>query len=650
MAAGPIAASPVVAATAPPAKPSRTRAAVVAILAAHALLSLWAISRNSVTVDECNHLPAGISYIQKRTFQVYHGNPPLAKVLCGMAALAAGARSNYDRAWRQAEEHQVPVNITPFGWDFQEANYSPPGKFQKIYFAARLVVLAISLAGGLLIFAWARDLAGDGAGLVALAVWSFSPTVLAHGGLVTTDVPAAVAGVGATYAFWRWARRPTWRGALAAGALLGVAQLVKFSLLVLLVIWPALGAISAAAIMRSLGHTRGRAVARLAAHGLAILATCLLAVNAGHLFEGTGRRLGDYEFLSVAFTKPRTEGEAPYSNLPHLHAIYKLRMNRFRGTLLEGLPVPLPAHYLLGLDAQMHETNTGIEGAAYPMYLRGELRRRGWWYYYPYALAIKIPLGTWLLFAAALAATVAGPRLWLGLRDEAFVWLPAAASLASMMSLTKIQIGVRYVLPAFPYVAVGIGRLAAARGRRPWRLILATGLGATALSALLTAPHFIAYFNMLAGGPSRGHRHLIDSNLDLGQDFLELKKMLDRRGHTGPLPCALFGNLDPIMVGIEAAFIPRDPRTVPAGERDPEEPDRLTPGLHAVSVNYVMGMPYRWAFHGRLVKAREFAYAYFQRLEPVARAGYSVWLYELSAADCARLNAELGLAPADAPP
>lgn len=621
--------------------PSRsTTAAVAALLLVQAALGVWAIRRNSVTVDEVSHLPAGIAYLETREFDVYHQNPPLVKVLCALPALAAGARSNYEGAWRTAREHGVLVNHVAFGRDFQLANRE---RYHALYAPARLVVLAISLLGGLVIFQWARGLHGDAAGLLALALWTLSPSVLAHGSLVTTDVPAAVAAVFATYLFRRWLRQRTLVGALWVGAALGIAQIVKFSSLILLVIWPLLGLAHALTSARRGARSRERDLRRLSteiAHVAVIVLVSVLVINLGYVFEGVGNRLGAFDFMSLPFTNvagPQTSSSLTTTPSDEPAS----RRNRFRGTALGDIPVPLPAHYLLGLDEQLYETNTG--GRGYPMYLRGELRRTGWRYYYLYALLIKVPLGTWVLFIGALASFWVGPRPRLGLTDELFIWLPPAVMLASMSLLTDINIGIRYALPCLPFACIGASRVAAAWGHPAWRGLAVVGVAATAFSTLSIAPHFLAYFNVLAGGPRHGHEHLIDSNLDWGQDLLELKKVLDRRGHRGTLPCALFGNVDPSIVGIESSLIPPDPKSLPEGSSKGR--GRLSPGLHAVSVNFVMGMPYRLVYRGRFVTVYEGAYAYFHRLQPVDRAGYSIWLYELSAADCERLNEGLGLAP-----
>lgn len=640
-----------------------TLACAAGLLTLQVVLAGWAIVHTSPTCDEVNHLPAGVSYVEQLSFGVYHHNPPLLKTLAAIPVLLMGAQTNYGpgSAWDFAERQEVPIHYGAFGRDFQRANFDP-AHYQRLFIAGRAVVLCFSFLGAVVAFVWARELAnlplaaplsntssarGDAAGLTAMALWVLSPNFLAHSGVVTTDVPAATAALASTWLFWRWLRTQTPTAALGVGVALGLAQLIKFSLLILFGIWPVLALVATLAqaraareiwpaALRRLGHTFGC--------GLVMLAGALLTINLGYLFEGTGQPLGKFEFLSTSLTQPRTFGPAPYPNSA-LADVYRMRMNRFRDTWLEGLPVPLPEHYVLGFDEQLFEAKPGMGSGGYPMYLRGELRRSGWSYYYTYALAIKEPLGTWLLVGAALAAACIGVR-W-SWPDEMPVWFTPLAMLAAMSLLTDINIGVRYVLAVLPFLYVGASRVAAAlwatSRRWLWGGILGVGLTTNLAAVLTTAPDWIAYFNVLAGGPAHGHEHLIDSNIDWGQDLYELRRVLDARGHRGPLPAALFGNMDPLLAGLDVTLIPRDPRTLADLPRHPLEPAALTPGLYAVSVNYVLGYPYRWLAGVQIFQCPEQTYSYFRDLTPVAQAGRSIWIYDLTPADCARLNSNLGL-------
>ncbi len=633
------------------------RAIATLLLAIHGLLAGWAALRNSPTVDEVNHLPAGLSYLERGTFEIYPHNPPLVKVLCALPLYAAGVEADYRHAWLWAKERGFPVSHSAFARNFQEAQRAPEGRYRTLFVVARIVAILLALGGGVVVLLFSRDLFGERGALVSLAAWTFCPNLLAHDGLVTTDGATTAAAIAAMYLFRRWLRAPTLSGAIVTGAGLGGALLVKFSLLLLVPLWIFFAAWTCIAPSRPAGGDSRR---RRVGVGLALaLATALVVVNAGYLFEGTGKRLGDYEFISPALSRTRSDGASPYAPEYALHRLHEERQNRFQGTLLARLPVPLPERFVQGFDLQSFEANTGLEAGGYPVYLRGELRYTGWWYYYLYCLGVKLPPGTLALLAWTLLVLVLHPPSRLAPLDEAFLWLPPLSYLAAFSFGTDIDLGVRYVLPCLPFAMVAMGRLARVRARpqgiaavlglaplteRRWHRWLLVGLLALNLaSALRIAPHYLAYFNLFAGGPAHGHEHLIDSNLDWGQDLLELKKSLDRRGHRGPLPCALFGNLDPTLFGIEPALIARDPKTLPPGGRVDGEPRRLAPGLHAVSVNYVMGLPYRWLHRGEWFHAREGAYAWFQRLAPVERVGYSIWLYELSPADCSRLELELGL-------
>jgi predicted membrane-bound dolichyl-phosphate-mannose-protein mannosyltransferase len=164
-----------------------------------------------------------------------------------------------------------------------------------------------------ILYLWGAWWFGRNSGLLAAALWTICPNILAHAGLVTTDVPAASAGLIAAYFFARWLDRRTWLRAALVGVALGLAQLVKFTslgLYPLLTIW---------GVASWVAHvvTRQRAVSRrqsktvvLAQIVFAILSS-LFVVNAGYLFEGTFTRLGDFPFVSDSLTRPRTIMDPP---------------------------------------------------------------------------------------------------------------------------------------------------------------------------------------------------------------------------------------------------------------------------------------------------------------------------------------------------
>src|SRR5262249_39556935 len=154
------------------------------------------------------------------------------------------------------------------------------------------------------------------------------------------------------------------------------------------------------------------------------------------------------------------------------------------------------------------------------------LRRHGWREYYVKSLLYKVPEGTWVLFALALVVTVVSMRARAKIADEAMLLVMPLAVLGAMTFLTDINIGLRYVLPVFPYIFIFCGKLPRwATGLSGVAKFVAAGLISAALVAtgaatLLIHPHYLAYFNWVSGGPGRGSEHLIDSNLDWGQDLV----------------------------------------------------------------------------------------------------------------------------------
>ena len=621
---------------------SVVHAILAALLLVHAGLAIHASRRTSVTIDEFAHLPAGLACLKHGAFSLYHHNPPLAKMLAAAATLPDGPVVPEPTAGGEAGAGRGPVGQVEYAQEFERANAS---RYFDLFRAARLAIVALSVLGGLLVFAWARRLWGDAGGLLAAALWAFDPNLIAHAGLATTDLAATVFLFAAAFAFRHYLDRPGPARAAIAGVVLGLALLTKFTALLLCVVLPALALLRGRVGAGAPGSaTPAGAPGRRGASWLLIPALALLVLNLGFGFQGTGRRLGDFAFLSTDLTRPRAGGVPPDS--PHLfyRMIYAQRQNRFEGTWLAGLPVPVPEQYLLGFDEQRFESHTGLAGGGYAMYLNGTIRRTGWWWYYLEALALKTPIALWVVAGLAIAGAIRS-RARAARIDEAFWILPAAAVLLLMTLQTGIDLGVRYVLPMFPFLFVGLGRAAVAPRRAPARILLAGAVAWLLVGTIRVHPHEIAYFNAFAGGPAGGDRYLIDSNLDWGQDLFELRRWLDAHPQPGGFSLAYFGAVDPRLAGIDYRVPPRDPRFTPEARRVDTDREGLRPGTYAVSVNFVRGLPHRvFTADGVSLPLEQDAYGYFRDLHPVARAGWSIRIYEVTAEDAARVEAAWRLA------
>jgi len=246
----------------------------------------------------------------------------------------------------------------------------------------------------------------------------------------------------------------------------------------------------------------------------------------------------------------------------------------------------------------------------------GEYSWKGWWSYFLVAFLIKTPVGSLFLVLASLVCYRAGKPL--GRREVVFLVLPVAL-LFTVATMGRINIGLRHVLPVYPLLFVVASRLATVRFRQPrvMPFILAIALTATAISSLRVAPHQLAYFNEIVGGPAEGYRYLSDSNIDWGQDLEGLKAYMDREG-VPILYLSYSGTAPPAAYGIRYQYAP----AWGLSSQFPFElvPEGLTREVIAISVFNLQGV----AFGDRD------RYGWLQRKAPVAKIGFSIYVYDLT--------------------
>ena len=275
----------------------------------HAILAVFSLRREAVTIDEYAHLPAGISHWQKGAFFVYNVNPPLIKMLAALPVLPMEPHMVYP------EPFQPRVGIRQewsFGQQFMENNRE---RYFKLFFVGRYPSVVLSVLGGWIVFLWSRKLYGPASGLVGVALWCFCPNVLAYAGQITPDIGAATMTVASCFVYWLWLRSPTWRKAIAAGALLGIAQLTKFTLLLLYPVWGCLWIMWQFDVWRQYREScpastgtpilvSGRPFwfrARFFQLS-AIFLSSVFVLNLGYACDGSGKPLGEFNFVSQALT------------------------------------------------------------------------------------------------------------------------------------------------------------------------------------------------------------------------------------------------------------------------------------------------------------------------------------------------------------
>ncbi|MBI3268115.1 MAG: glycosyltransferase family 39 protein [Planctomycetes bacterium] len=578
------------------------------LLAGYALLAVTSVREKSATFDEGIHLAAGYSYWRLQDYRISTAHPPLAFEWAALPLLPLQPR--LDPAWPEwARADQWGVS--------RRFLYAAGNDADRLLFRARSMMVVLGAVLACAVWALARRALGPGPACVALFLACLSPELLAHGPLVTTDVPAALVFFAAWCAFLACLRRLTGTRALVAGALLGVAVCVKFTTLLL---GPACALLAAVRVLRPEAWPVGwrpwaapvplRARRARALHALALLLAC-----AAVAFVVVWAVYG-FRYASSPSDAP-ADSTAFWRNYPAGGGLLERAALAARDLRL--LPEGCLNSFLIVLRS----------GADRPAFLWGERRQGGWWWYFGATFLLKTPLP---FLALLLLGAVAVAQGKLVPRGHAAAFLLPVALYALLCATAKMNIGHRHILAVYPFLFVVAAAGVAAvwrSGRREARIAVLGLLAWVALEAALVHPHYLAYFNQVAGGPDGGWRYLVDSNLDWGQDLKGLKAWLDeRRGDprfADPVVC-YFGSASLDYYGLPRRRLPGytpipDPATVL-----PREP--LPPGtIVAVSATNLQAVYYNEQ-NPRLRVLLEL-FARLRGQPPLAKIGYSIFVYEV---------------------
>ena len=631
--------------------------AVAALLALHAALALWAVAGKSTTADELIHVTGGYAYWHLDDYRLHPENGILPQRWAALpAALMAPPFPELkgNPYWQTSEVQAVGHQF------FYETGHD----HFPMLMAGRAMIVLFNVATGLLIFGWSRRLFGLPGAFVSLGLFVFSPNFLAHGALATSDACMTFFFLASVGAWWRHLHDGRARWWWLSALVFGLACVAKYSapLLLPMMVLMAVARAWSAEPLTLLGRTFATRSGKFGAAALSAVAHGLVAMAVIWVFYG---------FRYGAFNPALPPAD---------HFI--------RPWEVLDLHIGLPGQVLRALAAVHALPEAFLYGFAYVLetaqvrsaFLNGDYSTTGWPSFFPWTFALKTTLP--VLAATALVAGLAGRR-WLRapalVRRDLYLIAPLAALFAVYwaFSLTShLNIGHRHILPTYPVLFVGAGALGAWLVSRRALLVAAAValLGGQVFEAARIAPHYLAYFNALGGGPENGHRHLVDSSLDWGQDLPGLKTWLDRHADGAPVFLSYFGTGEPDYYGIRARRLP-----FVNAFKIPQPYVRLEAGVYAVSATMLehvyspirgpwtlemekefqelraveplfaayVGDPQRraelnrdateaqwrrtWTRHDLLRFAR---LCHFLRTRtPDAHIGYSVFLYRLSAAE-----------------
>ena len=462
---------------------------------------------DSATMDELAHIPAGYSYLSQQDFRINPEHPPLIKDISAIPLMFLDLNFPIDHpSWTE--------EINGQWWLGNEFIYQSGNDADEIIFWARIPMILLLILLGLMIFKFAKDFFGNKVALLTLTIFSFSPSFLAHGSLVTTDIGATLGLVLATYFWLKFLKSPVKKNIILAGIAFGIAMLCKFSLILLLPFFTV--------ITITYAWMKGKK------HILKYIGTALLAGIIGIIFivwpfyqlhvinYPAERQLSDTTAVLESFPiKVLKDLSIWMSDIPGLRAIN---------------------HYFLGLLMATHRTATGNT-----VYFLGNISKIGWWFYFPVVYFLKIPLAFHILtlLSLLLAALAVSKPFWVNTSQRIKSWIRNHFPEFSMLVFIAIywitsisgnlNIGIRHVLPTFPfiYILVSIGIVSASKRIKKLYIFVFALLAWYIASSLCCFPYYLSYFNEIGGGYKEGYKYVVDSNYDWGQDLKRLKTWVE---------------------------------------------------------------------------------------------------------------------------
>lgn len=514
--------------------------AVVGLLAIHFALAVGSKRHESTTSDELVHLTAGFSYWENRDYRLHPENGILPQRWAALPTWLHGATFPPlagNEYWQTSDAWVVGHQ---FFYEMGEDH------FPRLM-AGRAMIACFSVAIGALVFFWSRQLFGNAGGLISLGFFAFCPAFLAHGALVTSDVCMALFFLGACGAWWRHLHVGTPGSWWLSAVSVGLAFVAKFTAVLLL---PMLLGITLVWIFGSPPLPLGRRLVSSRSHKLVVAAISAV----GHGLVAAAVIWAFYGFRFAAFNPELPAANhfiRPFSAVvAHIGGIGDVIQTAAR---LHALPEA----FLYGF-AYVVET-TQFRAA----FLNGEYSLTGWPSFFVWAFFLKTSLP---VLIASLAVLPFAVQRWrargrANFQRDVYRLTPLLILFGVYWGFSlksHLNIGHRHLLPIYPPLFIALGSLAPAGIGRPKTIGLAVLglLGWHVTEAATTAPHFIAYFNSLAGGPRNGWRHLVDSSLDWGQDLPGLKTWLTiNNPYNRPVFLSYFGTGEPAYYKISARRI-----------------------------------------------------------------------------------------------
>ena len=567
------------------------------------------MKQDALTFDELAHIPAGYSYLSQQDYRVNPEHPPLIKDLSAIPLLFLDLEFPInDSTWTQ--ENDAPAWWVQFdlGTKFIYGSDNNP---RDIIFWSRIPMILLLLFLGWFLFRWAREIGGNYLGLGVLTIFAFSPTLIAHGRLVTTDIGAAFGVVFSTYFWLKFLKHPTKVNIFLAGIAFGIAMIIKFSLILLV---PFLGIVT---IVYPLIYKEKEKFKNLIKYLLRAVVVGII----GLVFV----ILPIYQFHVLNYPTEHQIRDTAADLAPNKITIINDSLN-----WMADKPILKPiAQYLRGVTMATQRTSFGNT-----VYFLGEIAAGGWWYYFPTIYFLKVPLPFHLMTLISLIGLIffiiKNKILTRKIFQNIISWIKENFTLFSFLvflliywavaMMGNLNIGVRHLLPTFPFIYIlvifgiikTVSNINSSKLKRATKGLIGLLFACYIITSLVAFPHYLPYFNKVAGGTENGYKLAVDSNYDWGQDFYRLLEFVEKN-NIDKINLDYFGGENP-EYWLGDKYVKLEPKKI-------KEPPK---GWVAVSLNQLQG--------GLAEPVPGFDqetgyYKWLSRANFIGKAGYSIFIY-----------------------
>jgi len=538
------------------------------------LNSITSIKEKSNTWDESGHLLAGYAFLKEGIDYLEPSHPPTGRLFSAIPLLFFNIKSDLQSVLPQK---LIGSNFYPYSLQFLFEN-SVDGK--KLLFWSRIPNIILGLILGLYIFVWAKIVFGKKAAFLSLFFYSLSPNILANSELITTDFPVTALFFISSFHLYILSKEKKPLYILASGMTIGLLLTCKYPGLFIL---PSLACFLILLAVKEFKHT---AFKKEICFKYLVLLISILAVAYVTIW-------GIYGF----------------QYRPNIFTAHWIKILYGQNEPLLNIPI-LPESYHYGLTQLFHKSQVG-----HSAFLLGNYSTQGWRYYFIIAFLLKTPIPTIILFLALFVSYKKYPKKY---PTIVLSMLPIATFFFAA-SMQKINIGIRHILPIYPFIYLLIGGLCSINFKHK-HLMKYAFIGLIVwygYNAYNIYPHHLAFFNELIGGPQNGYKYLIDSNLDWGQDLPGLKKYMERH-NIKKVNLSYFGFSNPNYYGIDYDYLPSHHIFPVPNQVVPDRSIRKN-GIFAISATMLQGV---------FLKNKNF-YEYFRNLKPIGKVGYSIFIYSL---------------------